>query len=375
VDTCDVLIVGGGPAGSSCAWRLRESGLDVRILDRRKFPRNKVCGGWITPAVLQELSITPQEYAAGRVFQPITGFRTSRMGDLEVETRYDTPVSYGIRRWEFDHYLLARSGARVLDGEPLERLERRGDVWICNDRLRARVLIGAGGHFCPVARHLGARLGAEPIVAAQELEVLLDERQARECSVRAEIPELYFCADLKGYGWCFRKDNVLNVGLGRLDARKLGAHVDSFVRWLKRGRKVPADFPDTFQGHAYLLYGWAERRIAGDGVLVVGDAAGLAYPQSGEGIRPAVESGLIAGGLLAASGGRFTPELAREYRRALEKRFGAPERDWAARLASRVPAGLVTAVGRRLLATRWFARRVVIDHWFLHRDQPALAVS
>ena len=47
--SCDVLIVGGGPAGSACAWKLARSGFDVAILDRARFPRDKVCGGWITP--------------------------------------------------------------------------------------------------------------------------------------------------------------------------------------------------------------------------------------------------------------------------------------------------------------------------------------
>jgi flavin-dependent dehydrogenase len=61
MDTCDVLIVGGGPAGSSCAWKLRDSGLDVLIMDRQRFPRDKVCGGWITPQVLEELAIDAAE--------------------------------------------------------------------------------------------------------------------------------------------------------------------------------------------------------------------------------------------------------------------------------------------------------------------------
>ena len=62
MDACDVLIVGGGPAGSSCAWGLRGSGLDVAILDRQTFPRDKICGGWITPQVMSELGIDPAEY-------------------------------------------------------------------------------------------------------------------------------------------------------------------------------------------------------------------------------------------------------------------------------------------------------------------------
>jgi flavin-dependent dehydrogenase len=67
MDSCDVLIAGGGPAGSSCAWMLRSSGLDVAILDKETFPRNKVCGGWITPAVLDELEIDPAEYSRALV--------------------------------------------------------------------------------------------------------------------------------------------------------------------------------------------------------------------------------------------------------------------------------------------------------------------
>ena len=73
MDACDILIVGGGPAGSSCAWGLRDSGLNVVVLDRATFPRNKLCGGWITPLVLDELSIAPDDYAPGHVFQPIYG--------------------------------------------------------------------------------------------------------------------------------------------------------------------------------------------------------------------------------------------------------------------------------------------------------------
>jgi menaquinone-9 beta-reductase len=51
VETCDALVVGGGPAGSSCAWKLRQHGMAVTVMDKAPFPRNKVCAGWITPAV------------------------------------------------------------------------------------------------------------------------------------------------------------------------------------------------------------------------------------------------------------------------------------------------------------------------------------
>ena len=65
MDSCDLLIVGGGPAGSACAWKAVRGGLDTIILDKSPFPRHKVCGGWITPAVLEALQIEPREYGAG----------------------------------------------------------------------------------------------------------------------------------------------------------------------------------------------------------------------------------------------------------------------------------------------------------------------
>ena len=80
MDSCDVLIVGGGPAGSTLAWKLRNRGLDVMILDKSAFPRDKVCAGWITPATTDLLHIDTDEYARQRVLQPITGFRTGIIG-------------------------------------------------------------------------------------------------------------------------------------------------------------------------------------------------------------------------------------------------------------------------------------------------------
>jgi flavin-dependent dehydrogenase len=104
VVACDALIVGGGPAGSTCAQQLRQAGLDVLIVDRAAFPRDKVCAGWITPQVVTALHLDTQAYARGRTFQAITGFRVGLIGaHSETGVRYERPVSYGIRRCEFDH--------------------------------------------------------------------------------------------------------------------------------------------------------------------------------------------------------------------------------------------------------------------------------
>ncbi len=372
MDACDVLIVGGGPAGSSCAWGLRGSGLDVAILDRQIFPRDKICGGWITPQVLSELGIDPSDYGRGRVLQPITGFRTGWIGGPALDTGYNATVSYGIRRREFDDYLLRRSGARLLEGTSLASLQREKDGWIVNGNIRARLLVGAGGHFCPVAKLTGAKPPRENAVVAQEAEFEMDDRQQAGCRVRPDIPELYFCADIKGYGWCFRKQNYLNIGLGRMDQHRLAEHVAKFVGFLQAAGRISFDLPAALPGHAYLLYGVSERKTAGEGVLLIGDAAGLAYKQSGEGIRPAIESGLLAAQAIAAAQGDYSREALGAYGKLLARRFGASGQDWASRLGEHLPSAWMGALGRRLLGARWFVRDVVIDRWFLHANEPAL---
>jgi menaquinone-9 beta-reductase len=373
MDACDVLIVGGGPAGSSCAWKLRHAGLDVAILDRQVFPRDKVCGGWITPAVLAELEIDSAEYARGRVLQPITGFRTGCMGGRVVETNYGAPVSYGIRRREFDEYLLRRSGARLIQGIALASLERSNAAWIANGNLQARVVVGAGGHFCPVARLTGAKAKGESAVVAQETEFEMNAQQQAGCAVNRETPELYFCADLKGYGWCFRKQNFLNVGLGRMDQHQLSAHVAGFLSFLKSAGRLSFDVPCALLGHAYLLYGAATRNVVKDGLLLAGDAAGLAYSQSGEGIRPAIESGLLAAKTILAARGEYRQQRLEPYRALIAERFGGSGTDWATSFGQHLPPGLISLLGRRLLGVPWFAREVVLNRWFLHAGEPALA--
>jgi len=356
----DVVIVGGGPAGSTCAWALVRQGLEVLVLDRAKFPRDKVCAGWITPAVLSSLEITPEAYARERVLQPITGFRTALLKGPVMENHYGETMSYGIRRCEFDHYLLQRSGAKQVLGSAIKSLEYRNGHWVINGEIEAPLLIGAGGHACPVARHLGAALGrGVPVVAAREAELIL------EGAVDGLVPELYFCRDLKGYGWCFRKGEYLNIGLGRENGGSLKDHLNDFLDYLVREGRI-TDPPQHFKGHAYLLYGRGQRRSVDNGVLLVGDALGLAYPRSGEGIRPAVESALLAARTVVEANGDYTVANLQAYEQRLLERFGSPSgRDL-------LPALLRTSLANALFRSRFLTRRFLIDSWFLHRDQPPL---
>lgn len=366
---CEVLVVGGGPAGAACARALVRAGIDVLVVDKKSFPRDKVCAGWVTPQLLQTLALDIGDYAGKHVLQPVSAFRTGLIGGEVVETRYDEVVSYGIRRCEFDHYLLKRSGARLALGCAAKRIERQQGLWRVNGDIEAPLLIGAGGHFCPVARLLSGDV-EESVVAAQEIEFAMDARQAEACAVAAEVPELYFCHDLLGYGWCFRKGDYLNIGLGRQDKHRLTEHVRAFSDWLGRTGHIPAGMPGSFKGHAYLLYGAGRRPWVGDGVLLIGDAAGLASRQSGEGIRPAVESGLMAAQAVVACRGDYSYACLSGYTADLRRRFGNPGALTSA--ADLLPAKLARLLAPRLFASPWFTRHILLDRWFLHRQLPVL---
>jgi flavin-dependent dehydrogenase len=343
-------------------------------MDKATFPRDKVCAGWITPQVVDDLQIDANEYRHGRTFQPITGFRVGFIGgDDAVETAYDHPVSFGIRRCEFDDYLLQRAGARVLLGAPISSIRRDGARWVVNETLTASMLVGAGGHFCPVARMLNGTTNREPLIAAQEVEFVVGSRDARSFTIAAKTPELYFCRDLKGYGWCFRKQDYLNIGFGRLDSHALPKASAEFVEFLKARHKIPADASWRWRGHAYCLSGPQRRRAIGDAVMLVGDAAGLAYPQSGEGIRPAIESGLIAASTIGEANGRYTRERIEAYEHRLQRRFGVSSA--ARRLSGIVPAGASAALALRLFDRPWFLRHLLLNRWFLHAHEPSLALS
>ncbi|MBI2833132.1 MAG: NAD(P)/FAD-dependent oxidoreductase [Acidobacteria bacterium] len=370
MDRCDVLVVGGGPAGSSCAWKLGQAGVDVLVVDRAAFPRDKPCAGWITPQVLDALVLDPADYRGGRVFQAIRGFQVGCGEQDTIEIRYDAPVSFGIRRSEFDHYLLQRCGARFAR-VGVTSLRRAPDGWIVNERIAAPVIVGAGGHFCPVARAINGTGQPSSVVVAQEVELYLSGAQASACAIHPEMPALYFAPDLNGYGWCFRKENFLNIGLGRLGHAGLRHHVGAFVRFLQRTARIPADLPIAWKGHAYLL----SRRpsVVADRVLLVGDSAGLAYAESGEGIRPAIESGILAAETLLRAKGDYRAEALAPYRRAIDVRFGSSEPGLSS--YGFVPPRALAAVASWLLGQRWFTRRVVIDRWFLHSHVPPLAAA
>lgn len=284
----DVIVVGGGPAGSTCAWKLRQAGLDVLVLDRSEFPRTKLCAGWITPQVVDDLEFEQDQY-------PHSYLSFDR---LELNWRglrfHKKTVQHSIRRYEFDDYLLKRSGA-TLRTHKVRNIERSGKRMTIDGQFSCDYLVGAGGTSCPVYKqffHDRSPREKDLQIATYEHEFPYDW-QDDEC-------KLWFSeAGLPGYAWYVPKGRgYVNVGLGgKADAMKSGSlrlkdHWERFVRNLeKRGLVTGANYDPS--GYSYYLRGRVNS-VRLDNVFIVGDSVGLASRDLGEGIGPAVRSAILA---------------------------------------------------------------------------------
>ena len=284
----EVIIVGGGPAGSTCAWKLKQHNVPTLILDKATFPRPKLCAGWVTPRVLRDLEIGPGDYP-----NSILTFRRLNYHFFNRKIPVRT-LQYSIRRYEFDEWLVNRSGCEVIH-HPVQHIARENGRYIIDEQFGCKYLIGAGGTHCPVYRTFFKPVNPrirENQITTLEAEFLYDY-QEEGCHL------WYFEHGLRGYSWYVPKGNgYLNVGIGgkfaglKAQGQTIRHHWDLFVKKLQQKHLI-ADQDLPPRGYNYYIRPKATT-IQIDNALIIGDAAGLASVDMGEGIGPAIKSGLLA---------------------------------------------------------------------------------
>lgn len=327
MELLDVIVVGGGPAGSTCAGILKKKGFSVTVVDKASFPRSKLCAGWITNSVFTLLNISPEEYSRDNTLQPISSFVVWDRKHKAHPVDFGETVSYGILRKEFDGFLLKKSGVEILENYRVKHIRKMPGYIELNNDLRAKVIIGAGGHFCPVSKFLGNGITDTYTLAAMESETLLDEQTIKKYIPYPGSPEIIYLEDLKGYAWFFSKGNYLTIGIGSLKKKELRRNLTGFLDTLKRAGRLPDELLKViapFQGHPYKIYPGGKRTLFGDRVLLTGDSAGLASSTSGEGILPAVRSAILAAETISEANGVYTRETLGEYQRKIVSVFGKP---------------------------------------------------
>jgi len=363
-DTADVIVVGAGPGGSAAAYHLATAGLDVLLLEKTSFPREKVCGDGLTPRAVKALTTMGISVGQGDGWLLNRGLRIIGGGgriELDWPDLSSFPGYGTVRtRTDFDETLARhaqKAGARLLEnmtvtGPVID--ERTGRVTGVTAREAATAVEGssrASKKPDGVQRTFGARvvLAADGNSSRLSVAMGLHKRSDRPLGVavrtyyttpRHDDDYLEAWLDLwdgqnllPGYGWIFGMgDGTSNVGLGLLNTSDAFGNIDYralLQRWLGA---MPAEWGLSEENRtqpirgAALPMGFNRTPHYANGVLLVGDAGGMVNPFNGEGIAYAMESGELAARSVVQALARPTPagteRVLQSYPAALKQAYG-----------------------------------------------------
>ena len=327
----DVVIVGGGPSGSSCAYWLAKAGWDVLVLEKKVLPREKTCGDGLTPRSVRQLADMGLEDAVAATGHKYVGLRANGFGQkLELEwpaTGAFPSYGYCITRLDLDDLVAtnaANAGATLCTGAEVLSVDDLGPVvpghglsscgaLTVKDKasgqtvqVKARYFVVADGANSRIGRSLGAARNRQwPSGLAL---------RGYFTSPRHDDPFIESYLDIRdhdgsivpGYGWIFPLgDGRINVGVGLLstDKRWKGVNttklMETFCAYADPSWGIS---PETATGPATggkLPMGLAIGPRTGSNVVVIGDAAGTVNPFNGEGISYGYETGRMAAAAVA----------------------------------------------------------------------------
>ena len=340
----DAVVVGGGPGGATAAYWLARRGRSVLVVDKAKFPREKVCGDGLTPRAvrcLEDMGVKTE----GPEWSRVEGLRIVGAGlvlDLRWPDLHSMPA-YGLvrTRLDFDAMLLDHArdaGATVWEETNVESavtdpagvitgvtVARNGD----RARVDAPVVIAADGAASRFAMTLGGRrLENRPMGVAAR--TYYRSPRASELTYFESYLELWRGDDLlPGYGWIFPlPDGTVNVGLGMLSTSRYFQQYDYrhlLEEWVAG---LPAEWGFTPENRigkprgGPLPMGFNRAPQARPGLMVIGDAAGVVNPFNGEGIAYAMETARIAADIADLTLTSGDPWALRAYPERLREVYG-----------------------------------------------------
>ncbi len=285
----DCIIVGAGPAGATAAYILAKKGHSVLVLDKAELPRKKTCGGGVSPAVKQWFDFDFTPAIDNRVHK--VQF-TWKSGD-PVTTELNTSESmWMVQRDTFDEFLAQQAqkeGAKVQDKTEVTGIKYTGDHWqvnTSNGSLEARYLIAADGVNSQVAKWLGLGTKKESLGATLEVKTPVP-------ADKLNLVYFDFGSVKNGCIWMFPKSDGYSISGGcfkgniKSDELKKSLYNYASGLGLDTGNATYTE---------YILGFWTgNQTLHTQSALIAGDAAGLVDPLIGEGIRPAILSGVRAG--------------------------------------------------------------------------------
>ena len=339
----DVVVVGGGPAGATCARRLALAGLETCVIDREKPPRYKTCGGGLVARAYDLLDVDLDPAIECRS-------QTIEMNLLDAGLTFrverpETPIVMTMRARLDDALLQAarQAGAKLLAPCTLEGLQQSdSEATLASDLgpIRAAFVVAADGAASPTAKAAGWPANPHNIPAL-ESELFVD---ASELERFGQTARFDFDSVPGGYTWVFPKRDHLSVGC--LSTRRNGPRLRTALdHWLRR---IGLDPGCRREDHGYVIPVSPRPRVAKGRVLLTGDAAGLVDPVTCEGISNAILSGQLAAEAIIESF-PSPPAVRAAFQRSLARQILGELR--AARFMARLlyaPPGLRAFMFRRV---------------------------
>jgi geranylgeranyl reductase family protein len=311
----DVIIVGAGPAGATLAYELGKRGIGVLVLEKEKLPRHKSCAGGVTSKAAKLLDFDISEVVENVIYEVSLTFN---LGSPYLG-QHSQPLIYTVMRDIFDHFLVKKAqqfGAVLIDGQKITQIQVSGD-WVqifgAGNIFRSRLVVGADGAYSVVAKELGMGMSMEH-VAGIESEIVVPEEELVKWKSRVQIDR--GCVQ-GGYAWVFPKRNHLSIGAGCLapKAKHLHRHYQKFLNSLSIG-----NYTIVRSGSHLIPTGTKGRLVWQDKALLLGDAAGLADPLTGEGIHNAILSAQLAAPVIQDFLTHDKVDL-EDYQEALDKKI------------------------------------------------------
>jgi geranylgeranyl reductase family protein len=311
----DVIVVGAGPAGATLACELAKQGIGVLILEKEKLPRYKCCAGGVTARAAKLLNLDISQVVEDTIHEVSFVFKLGN----PFRGQHSEPLIYTVMRDAFDHLLVRTAqqlGATLMDGHKVTKIQV-GPEWVevfaDSDVFRSQLVVGADGAYSVVARELTMSRAIEYLTAI-ESEIAVDGERLLQWKSRVQI-DLGIIPG--GYAWVFPKRNHLSIGVGcrASRAKDLNRRYQKFLSSLSIGNYTVSRsgshlIPTCTQGML----------IRPDRALLLGDAAGLTDPLTGEGIYYAIRSAQLAapviGNCLAKAGGGL-----QEYQQLVDEKI------------------------------------------------------